>query len=67
MHTSDTLGVLPRMDPRALTAVAVPPGMAGVSCSGESLSHAAGLRPVKEVFWGEQKIVLVVLVLTGLL
>ena len=30
MHTSDTLGVLPRMDPRALTAVAVPPGMAGV-------------------------------------
>lgn len=40
MLTSDTLGVLPRSNPRALTAVSVPPGMAGVLNLSEALGDA---------------------------
>lgn len=40
MQTSDTLGVLPRTDARALTTVAVPPGMAGVLNVTQALSQA---------------------------
>ena len=40
MHTSDTLGVTPRSNPRMLKAVAVPPGMAGVLTLTDALSDS---------------------------